>query len=471
MQEGELSRTIGLLDATVIVVGTVIGSAIFLVPNSVAQSLPSAVSILLVWTLTGVLSFFGALAFAELGAMMPDTGGQYVYLREAYGPLTGFVSGWALFLVIQTGSLATLAAGFAIYLAYFIPLSTIGARLASVLLIAALTAVNYRGVRLGVGVQRVFTFLKLAGLTIIVASAFIAPRHATTTASISMPFSWSSFGVAMIACLWAYEGWNSLSFVAGEVERPSRNIPLALGIGAAMLIAIYLTANVAYMRMLSVPEIAASSRVAAQSAEISIGPFGATLVALTILVSIIGSANGTTLTQARIYFAQARDGLFFPALGRVHPRFGTPYVAIAVQGVWASVLAASGSYERLFSYVIFTAWIFYGLVALAVVVLRRRWPDRPRPYRMWGYPLTPLLFAGVAFWFVANTIVTTPGPSLIGLGIVATGVPTYYLWRRFAPYHEGAKARRHEDHIGSPSGTTAIAGPGARERDDRRQKE
>ncbi len=465
MDQRELSRTIGILDAIVIVVGTVIGSAIFLVPNSVAESLPSAASIVLVWTLTGVLSFFGALAFAELGAMIPDTGGQYVYLREAYGPLTGFVSGWALFLVIQTGSLATLAAGFAIYLAYFIPLSTFGARLASVLLIAALTAVNYRGVRLGVGVQRTFTFLKLAGLAIIVASAFLVPRHAPAAAAAATPFAWSRFGVAMIACLWAYEGWNSLSFVAGEVERPARNIPLALGIGAAMLIAIYLVANLAYMRMLSVAEIAASSRVAAQSAAISIGAFGATLVALTILVSIIGSANGTTLTQARIHFAQARDGLFFPALGRVHPRFGTPHVAIAVQGVWAAVLAASGSYERLFSYVIFAAWIFYGMVALAVVVLRRRWPDRVRPYRMWGYPVTPLLFAGVAFWFVANTIVTTPVPSFIGLGIVATGIPAYYAWRRFSTPQAGMAAR--EDDRGSRSGPAAIAGPGARERADR----
>jgi APA family basic amino acid/polyamine antiporter len=430
MREPELSRTIGLVDSIVIVIGTVIGSAIFLVPNSVAASLPAAPSILLVWTMTGVLSFFGALAFAELGAMMPDTGGQYVYLREAYGPLVGFVSGWALFLVIQTGSLATLAAGFAIYLAYFIPMTAAEARLASVLLIAVLTIVNYRGVRLGVGVQRLFTFLKLAGLAIIVASAFVAPRHALPAPDLPAAFSWSRFGVAMIACLWAYEGWNSLSFVAGEVRRPSRNLPLALGIGTALLIAIYITANVAYMRMLSVPEIAATSRVAARSAEISIGPAGATLVALTILVSIIGASNGSALTSARIYFAQARDGLFFSALGRVHPRFGTPHVAIAVQGAWAAVLAVSGSYERLFSYVVFTAWIFYGMAALAVIVLRRRWPDRPRPYRMWGYPVTPLLFSGVAFWFVGNTILTTPGPSLIGLAIVATGIPAYWFWAR-----------------------------------------
>jgi len=428
--DSELSRAIGLLDATAIVVGTVIGSAIFLVPNAVAASLPSAPFMLLVWVVTGVLSFFGALAFAELGAMMPATGGQYVYLREAYGPLAGFVSGGALFLVIQTGSLATLAAGFSIYLAYFVPLSAVAAKIASVGLILTLTAVNYRGVLLGVGVQRLFTFLKLAGLAVIVVSAFLVPRHAAPAASVDSAITWSRFGVAMIACLWAYEGWNSVSFVAGEVRRPSRNLPLALGIGTALLIAIYVGANVAYLRMLSVAEIASTSRVAARSAEISLGSFGATLVALTILVSIVGATNGSALTSARIYFAQARDGLFVSALGRVHPRFKTPHVAIAVQGVWASVLAVSGSYERLFSYVVFTAWIFYGLAVLAVVVLRRRWPERERPYKMWGYPVTPLLFAGAAFWFVVNTIVTTPLSSLAGLAIVATGIPAYFIWAR-----------------------------------------
>lgn len=430
MDRAELPRKLGLIDATAIVVGTVIGSAIFLVPNSVAQNLHSAWLILAVWTLTGALSFFGALAFAELGAMMPDTGGEYVYLREAFGPLAGFLTGWALFLVIQSGGLATLAAGFSIYLSYFIPLGLIGSKLASVLLIAALTVVNYRGVRLGAGVQRVFTFLKLAGLAIIIGSAFMVPRHIQAAGSGPADFSWSRFGVAMIACLWAYEGWSCLSFVAGEVKRPGLNLPLALGLGLAILIAVYLSANVAYLRVLSVEAIASTPRVAASSAQTSIGPAGATLVALTILLSIVGAANGSAMTSARVYFAQARDGLFFRAVGKVHPRFETPHVSLAVQGVWASVLALSGSYERLFSYVIFTAWIFYGMAVVGVIVLRRKAPGLPRPYRMWGYPVTPLAFAAVAFGFVINTIVTTPGPSLIGLALVAAGVPVYYIWRR-----------------------------------------
>jgi len=436
MQNAELPRKLGLVDATAILIGTVIGSAIFLVPNAVARSLPSAGLIMLVWSLTGVLTFFGALAYAELGAMIPATGGQYVYLREAYGPLVGFLSGWASFLVMQSGGIATLAAAFSIYLSYFIPLSPVAGKLASILLIALLTLVNYRGVRLGAGVQRVFTFLKLAGLAVVVVSAFLSPQHVETTTAASLAgFSWSSFGVAMIACLWAYEGWNCVSFVAGEVKRPERNLLLALSLGTAALIAIYLSANVAYMRVLSVPMIATTDRVAARVAEVTMGSVGGTLVSLTILLSIIGASNGAILTFARAYFAQARDGLFFRSVGNVHPRFETPHVAIVVQGVWACVLATSGSYERLFSYVIFAAWIFYGLAVMGVVVLRRKAPDLPRPYKMWGYPATPLAFAAVAFWFVINTIITTPVSSLIGLSIVAAGVPVYYIWRRVTSHN------------------------------------
>jgi APA family basic amino acid/polyamine antiporter len=436
MHKAELPRKLGVVDATAIVIGTVIGSAIFLVPNAVARSLPSARLILLLWALTGVLSFFGALAYVELGAMIPDTGGQYVYLREAYGPLVGFLSGWASFLVMQTGGIATLAAGFSIYLAYFVPLTVVGAKLASVALIAVVTMVNYRGVRLGAGVQKIFTFLKLAGLTVIVASAFLSGRHVEiAAASGGGELSWQHFGVAMIACLWAYEGWNCISFAAGEVKRPERNLLLALALGTGSLIAIYLVANIAYMHVLPVSEIAATDRVAAKTAEVTMGPLGGKLVSLTILLSIIGASNGAVLTFARLYFAQARDGLFFRAVGNVHPRFETPHISIAVQGVWAAVLAVSGSYERLFSYVVFAAWIFYGMTVLAVVVLRRKRPDLPRPYKMWGYPFTPLAFAAVAFWFVINTIFTTPVSSLTGLAIVATGVPVYYIWRKVTSHN------------------------------------
>jgi APA family basic amino acid/polyamine antiporter len=431
-EKAELPRKLNVLDSAAIVVGTVIGSAVFIVPSSVAQNLPTVPSFLGVWVFTGLLSFFGALAYAELGAMMPSTGGQYVFLREAYGPLPAFLCGWAFFLVIQSGSIATLAAGFSIYLSYFVPLSTPAARVVAVALILALTLVNYRGVRQGVAVQLTFTLLKLTGIAVLVGSAILAARAGESEAAAAAPasFALQNFGVAMIACLWAYEGWYCISFVAGEVKNPQRNLPFALALGVATIMAIYLGANLAYMKVLSLAEIAQTPRVAATVAERTLGALGGSFVSLTILLSIVGSINGTILTAARVYFAQARDGLFFSNVAEIHPRFETPGASLLFQGVWASILAASGSYEKLFSYVIFAAWIFYGMTVAGVLVLRRREPHRVRPYRMWGYPVTPILFAAVSFWFVGNTLVSTPGPALTGLAIIATGVPVYFYWRR-----------------------------------------
>jgi APA family basic amino acid/polyamine antiporter len=428
--DAELPRKLSVLDSAAIVVGTVIGSAVFIVPSSVAQNLPTVASFLGVWVFTGVLSFFGALAYAELGAMMPSTGGQYVFLREAYGRLPAFLCGWAFFLVIQSGAIATLAAGFSIYLSYFVPLGTLGARMVSVGLILALTSVNYRGVRQGVAVQNTFTFLKLLGIAILVLSAFLFSREGATAAASPATFQFGKFGIAMIACLWAYEGWYCISFVAGEVKNPQRNVPLALALGVLAIMTVYLSANVAYLRVLPLGEIAETPRVAASVAERTLGALGASLVSLTILLSVIGSTNGTILAAARVYFAQARDGLFFARAGEIHPRFETPGHSLLLQGVWASILAASGSYEKLFSYVIFAAWIFYGMTVAGVLILRRTQPNRERPYRMWGYPVTPILFAAVSFWFVGNTLLTTPGPSLMGLAVIATGIPVYFFWRR-----------------------------------------
>jgi APA family basic amino acid/polyamine antiporter len=430
--DAELPRKLSVLDSAAIVVGTVIGSAVFIVPSSVAQNLPTVASFLGVWVFTGVLSFFGALAYAELGAMMPSTGGQYVFLREAYGRLPAFLCGWAFFLVIQSGAIATLAAGFSIYLSYFLPLGTLGARMVSVGLILALTFVNYRGVRQGVAVQNTFTFLKLLGIAILVLSAFFFSREGATAAAplATAAFDFGKFGIAMIACLWAYEGWYCISFVAGEVKNPQRNVPLALALGVLAIMTVYLSANVGYLKVLPLGEIAETPRVAASVAERTLGALGASLVSLTILLSVIGSTNGTILAAARVYFAQARDGLFFARAGEIHPRFETPGHSLLLQGVWASILAVSGSYEKLFSYVIFAAWIFYGMTVAGVLILRRTQPNRERPYRMWGYPVTPILFAAVSFWFVGNTLLTTPGPSLMGLAIIATGIPVYFFWRR-----------------------------------------
>lgn len=411
------------------VVGTVIGSAIFLVPGEIARALPDRGLTLLAWLCSGLLSFFGALAYAELGAMLPSTGGQYVYLRTAYGRLPAFLCGWTFFFVIQSGGIATMAVGFSIYLGYFVKLAPWASRAAAVGLIGVLSWINYRGVRQGAAVQNLFTVLKLGGLAALIAAAFLAPA-APAQAAMAAPFHPALFGTAMIACLWAYEGWNMVSFVAGEVRQPQRNLPRALALGTGLVVVVYLLANAAYLRVLPMAEVARTSHVAAAAAERGMGHAGALLVAVTILVSIVGAVNGSILTAPRVYFAQARDGLFFRSMAALHPEFRTPGVAIWLQAGWAALLALTDSYELLFSFVMFGAWLLYGLTVLGVVVLRRTRPGAERPYRMWGYPLTPLLFVATSGWLVVNTFWTAPRPSLAGVAIISSGVPAYYRWRR-----------------------------------------
>jgi len=426
----ELPRTLGLLDALSIVIGIVIGGGIFLVPNLIAQNLPSAAWILGIWVFAGVVSFFGGLACAELGAAMPATGGQYVYLREAYGPMVGFLCGWTNFLVARGAQSAWLAVVLSIYISYFHPFGPFASKVIAVAAIAFFTFVNYRGVSLGALVQKSFTLAKLVGILVIVGSAFFLGHHSTAPTAPAATITLSSFGVALIACLLAFDGWVQMSFVAGEIKNPRRNILFALAFGIAAVIAVYLLANMAYLRVLSIPEIASSAHVGADAAGRVMGPVGGTLVSLIILLSIIGALNGAILTCPRVYFAQAQDGLFFRRFGEVHPRYQTPGFAILAQGVWAAVLIISGSYETLIDYAMFAIWLSYVFMIAGVVVLRRTQPDLPRPYRMWGYPVTPLLFLGVALWFLGNMLVTRPTPSLAALGLVAAGVPVYFVWRR-----------------------------------------
>jgi basic amino acid/polyamine antiporter, APA family len=428
----DLPRKLGLADALSIVVGMIIGGGIFLVPNLVARNLPSVASILSVWVFAGVVSFFGALACAELGAAIPSTGGQYVFLREAYGPFGGFLCGWTMFLVARTAQISWLAVTLSLYVSYFVPLNPIVFKLLGVAAIAVLAMINYRGVTAGAMVQKSFTVAKLIGLLIIIFGGLFFGSHASATPSQpALPVTLGNFGVALIACLLAYDSWVSVSFVAGEIKNPRRNILLALVFGLGICIAIYVLANIAYLRVLTIPEIAASDHVGASATERVLGPAGGKFVSLIILISIIGTLNGCFLTSPRIYFAQARDGLFFSAFARVHPRFATPAFAIVAQAVWAIVLLLSGTYETLAEYAMFALWVFYGLMVFGVIVLRRKRPDLERPYRMWGYPVTPLLFVTVTLWFVVNTLITRPGPSLIGLALIASGVPVYFIWRKF----------------------------------------
>jgi basic amino acid/polyamine antiporter, APA family len=428
----ELRRQLGFLDSTCIVIGTTIGVGIFLVPGSIARELGSPPLILATWVVTGIISLFGALAYAELGAMMPESGGQYVYLREAYGPAMGFVCGWVAFLITQSGSIAAVSVGFGIYLSYLLPSLPGVIHWAPVAVIALFTYLNYRGARAGARTQNLLTALKAAGLVVLIASALLhSPAAAPPPSGAPLvPFSIHGLVAAILGCFVAYDGWQYIAFVAGEVRRPSRNLPFSLALGTAAVILLYVLANVAYFRVLPVEAIARSPHVAADMAEKTMGSLGGTLIAVMIMISSAGAANGAILTSSRLYFAQARDGLFFRKVAEIHPRFGTPGCSILFQGAWSAILAVSGSYEMLITYALFAMWTFHGMAVFSVLILRRRYPERARPYRMWGYPATALLFVLFALWFVINTLLTRPVSSSASAAIIAAGVAAYFVWSR-----------------------------------------
>lgn len=388
--EAGLERALGAWDTTSMVIGIIIGSAIFIVPAEITREVGSERAALLVWTVTGLLSLFGALSFAELAAMLPHAGGQYIYLRHAYGPLVSFLCGWTFFLAAQSGSIATVAVGFSQYLGDFFPLEPWLQKAAAAAVICLLTAINYRGVRQGGKVQSIVTGLKVGAMTAIVLLGYLlvhgAPGGARSLPTPSGSRFAASFGLAMVAALWAYDGWNNVTFAAGEVKGPGRNLPLALILGTVAVIAIYVGLSSVYYHLLPLERIAASSRVAAEAGGRISGPSGSHLVALAILISMFGSLNGMVLAGARIYYAMAKDGLFFRWCAAVHPKFHTPHLALVLQAAWSVVLVLLGRYEQLFTYVIFVAWIFYALTAFGVIVLRRKLPGLPRPYRVFGYP-------------------------------------------------------------------------------------
>jgi APA family basic amino acid/polyamine antiporter len=415
------------------VIGTIIGSGIFLVPHDVAQQVGSVDALLLVWLIGGVLSLAGALSLAELGAANPAAGGIYVYLREAYGKLFAFLYGWALLLVINSGSVATLAVAFAIYSTTFVPLSPVQQKFVAIAAIVVLTLINILGVRKAAAVQTLFSLAKLAGLATIIAAALFSSHFVPVQANrswVAPATTAGSLGVAMIGVLWAYEGWHMLSFAAGEVKNPSRVLPRSYLVGTLVVVAVYLGANLAYLHVLPLSALASHQRVAAKTMEVLAGPRGATFVSALILCSIFGAINGTVLGGPRAYFAMARDGVLFPAVGRVHPRYATPALALLIQGGWSILLASTGTYKQLYTYVIFTGWLFYAAAAFAVVILRRNQPKLARPYRVWGYPVVPIAFSAAALTIVANALVRSPLESGIGLGMVLAGVPIFLIWNR-----------------------------------------
>jgi len=445
----ELPRALGYTGSTAIVIGTIIGSGIFLVPHDIALQVGSVRALMLVWLIGGVLSLAGALSLAELGAANPSAGGIYVYLRDAYGRLFAFLYGWALLLVINSGSLATLAVAFGIYSTSFLPLSPLEQKLVASGVIALLTLVNILGVRKASAVQTLFSVAKLAGLATIMGAAFFSSHVAPAQTGRALPLSHvtaSSFGVAMIGILWAYEGWHMLSFAAGEVKNPTRVLPRSYLVGTVVVVAVYLGANLAYLRVLPIPEMALHQRVAATAMELLAGPRGATFVSALILCSIFGAINGTVLGGPRAYFAMARDGVFFPSVGKVHPRYRTPAAALLIQGVWAILLASSGTYKQLYTYVIFTGWLFYASATFAVIILRRKRPDLSRPYRVWGFPVVPLAFSAAALAIVGNALIRSPVESGIGLALVLAGVPIFLIWQRRAKQKAEGRMQRAAAH-------------------------
>jgi APA family basic amino acid/polyamine antiporter len=431
-----LPRVLGLRQLVYIVVGTVIGSGIFIVPGAVLRQSGGSVGVaLLVWVVGGVLSLLGALTYAELGAMHPKAGGLYIYIRDGFGPFAAFLFGWTLFFVIGAGTIATLAVAFVAYLGQLVPLGPVASRVVSVGMIAVIAAVNVRGTNGSARLQGWTTLLKVGGI-IGLSGLLLLRGHGLQLEGAPL---WppalsgqvlSGFGLAMIGTLWAYEGWQFVTYSAGEAENPQRTFPRGIILGTAALVGIYLLACVAYLAALGPAGVAASDRVAAEAATALFGPAAGKLVAVMILVSIFSATNATVLTVPRVFFAMARDGVFFRRFAEVHPLYGTPAVAIVAGSLWAMVLAATGTFEQLLTYVVFIGWVFYGLGALSVFRYRRLEPLTPRPFRVPGYPLTPILFVASAAAIVLNTVVSQPGRAAAGFGVMLLGSPAYLLWRR-----------------------------------------
>ena len=455
----ELVRAISLRDAIALVL-TVIGTGVFLKTAPMAQLVGSPSKVLLAWLAAGLLSLAGALTYAELGAMMPEAGGEYVFLREAYGDLPAFLFGWSSVMLIASGGLAAVSTALASFLASFVPLSAVFTthdfhvlgqvvhwrlgiqQIVAVAVILLFSWVNARGIQIGSRVQWVATVAKLGGIAIIVLGALLLShtgswQHLKTpvTATIA-PAGLGAFGAAMLAALWAYQGWSNVPMVAGEIEKPERNVPRALIFGMLIVILVYLVTNLAYFYALPFSEVLTANStayrdalpVAAKAAQ-TFSSYGAQIVSIAFMISAIGALNGITMMNARVPFAMARDGLFFGPLSDLSATSSAPVNAIWFQGIWACVLALSGTFDQITTSVIFAVWVFTALVGSSLFVLRRKLPAAPRRYRTPGYPVVPALFVLVALWLVVNTLTASPVESAVGLFFIALGLPFFFYFR------------------------------------------
>ena len=440
-----LARDLTVSHASAIVVGTIIGTGIFLVPTEMMQAVGTAKLVYLAWIVGGVLSFLGALTYAELGAMKPEAGGEYVYLRDGYGPVMGFVYAWSTFLIAKPGSIATIAAGMARILGAFpafsalpqpiihFPIEITGAQLLAIALIIFISFINYIGVKRAGEFQLFFTLLKVGLVLVVIVVAFA--YHGGSAANYASIFPGAKGGmvgfmIALLAALWAYDGWNNLNMVAGEIRNPGRSVPIALIAGVGLVGALYMLLNAAVQYVMPAAEVAATGSPAADAMRIALGVSAASIFTLVMGFQMLATLNGATLTGARVPFAAAHDGYLLPVLAKVHPKYHTPSASIIFQAILAIVLvAAVGKFQALFSITLFAEWLFYMLTTSTVFMFRRREPDRPRPYRVWGYPVVPAVFVLCSAVLLIYTFATNVKNSAWGSLVILAGVPVYYLFR------------------------------------------
>ncbi|MGH9450972.1 MAG: APC family permease [Terriglobia bacterium] len=450
----ELVKGLDVFGATSVVAGTMIGTAIFVVPSIMLMRVGTPVRVLEVWAVAGALSLFGALGYSELGAAIPEAGGEYVYLHRAYGPGIGFLYGWTQFVVAKTASIAAISTGFLLYLAFFFPslsspfwrwhaaiggrpftLALTGIQAGAAGMIVLLSLINILGVERSGAIQTVFTAAKIAVLAVLIVLGLTLGHGSWSNLTSALGAGGAAgaaitgYGLAMVSALWGYDGWNNLSMVAGEVKNPQRNVPIALIGGTILTLAVYILVNIAYFYVLTPAQAVGTRTIAAAAAKHFLGGAGGTFVAVGVLISTFATLNGSILSGSRIPYAQARDGLFPEALARLQGRFHTPAVALMAQAAVAAVFALSGRYETLYTKAIYSEWVFYALVTAGIFVLRRREPALDRPYRTWGYPVIPAVFVILAVALLVDTFFTSRSGVLWCLCLIASGIPAYYLWK------------------------------------------
>jgi basic amino acid/polyamine antiporter, APA family len=433
MSQPQLARRLGLFDATMIVMGGIIGSGIFMNPSFVARQVHTPFLVLGAWLLGGLFALAAAFIWAELASVRPDVGGQYAYLREAFHPLVAFVYGWVLLLVIQTGGMAAVAVTFARYFVQLTNLPLSFPILAAIVL-AMLTVINCLGVRAGGTVQNVLMVLKIVALVgLVVCGLFLGNSAALPEGILDRPASLgllTAFGVALVPVIFSYGGWQTATFVAGEIKEPRRNLPRGLILGVIGVVVLYLASNLVYLRVLGISGLAGSSAPASDAMGSVLGNFGARAIATVIAISTIGFLSQSMLTAPRVYFAMATDGLFFKSVGMVHPRTRAPIVAIALQGLLAIVLALQGDYGAILDYVVSVDVIFFGLTACCIFVFRRRMMENTEGLtRVPGHPFTTIVFIVVCWLIAINTVYQNPRNTLIGVAIMLAGIPAYWFWR------------------------------------------